>query len=61
MLLCYKRRNLSISVYACLISTKCILMEETFDSYQHMETNEMSEKAKFDKNQNNNGGSEINL
>lgn len=36
-------------------------MEETFDSYQHMETNEMSEKAKFDKNQNNNGGSEINL
>ena len=52
MLLCYKRRNLSISVYACLISTKCILMEETFDS---------SEKDKLDKNQNNNGGSEINL
>lgn len=44
-----------------LLSIKCVLMEETYDSYQHMGTNDISEKAKFDNSQNNNGGSEINL
>lgn len=60
MLLCYERTS-DISVSACLLSIKCILMEKIFDSYQHMEKNEMSEKAKFDNNKNNNGGSEINF